>query len=133
MEATMRFLQPPDWPRAKGYSNGIAARGEIVFLAGIVGWNAQEVFETSDFAGQARQCFANITALLEEAGAKAEHVVRLTWFVNRTEYLNAGKELGAAYREYFGRHYPVMAVIGVEGFVEDGAKLEIEATAVIPD
>ncbi len=130
----MKFLQPPDWPRAKGYSNGIAARGEMVFLAGIVGWNANEVFEAEDFAGQARQCFANITALLAEAGAKPEHVVRLTWYVSdRAEYLAAGRELGAAYREFFGQHYPVMAVIGVEGFIEPGAKLEIEATAVIPD
>jgi enamine deaminase RidA (YjgF/YER057c/UK114 family) len=130
----MKFLQPPNWPRPKGYSNGIAVRGEMVFLAGIIGWNAAEVFETEDFAGQARQCFANITALLAEAGAKPEHVVRLTWYVrDRAEYLAAGKALGAAYREYFGRHYPVMAVIVVEGFVEPGAKLEIEATAVIPD
>ncbi len=130
----MKFLQPPDWPRPKGYSNGIVARGQLVFLAGIVGWNAQEVFETDDFVGQARQCFANITALLQEAGATPEHLVRMTWFVNdRAEYLAAGKGLGAAYKEYFGRHYPVMAVIGVEGFVETGAKLEIEATAVIPD
>ncbi|MDP6345861.1 MAG: RidA family protein [Alphaproteobacteria bacterium] len=130
----MKFLQPPDWPRAKGYSNGIATRGELVFVAGIVGWNAQEQFETDDFAGQARQCFANITAILAEAGAKPEHVVRMTWFVGDTdEYLASGKEIGAAYREYFGRHYPVMAVIGVRGFIEDGAKLEIETTAVIPD
>ncbi len=130
----MKFLQPPDWPRPKGYSNGIAARGEMVFVAGIVGWNEREEFETDDFAGQARQCFANIKAILAEAGAKPEHVVRLTWYVNnREEYLNAGKALGEAYREFFGRHYPVMAVIGVEGFVEDGAKMEMEATAVIPD
>lgn len=130
----MKILQPPDWPRPKGYSNGIVAHGQLVFLAGIVGWTAGEVFETDDFVGQARQCFANITALLREAGAKPEHLVRMTWFVNdRAEYLASGQALGAAYREYFGQHYPAMAVLGVEGFVETGAKLEIEATAVIPD
>jgi enamine deaminase RidA (YjgF/YER057c/UK114 family) len=88
----MKFLEPPGWPRPKGYSNGIVARGEMVFLAGIIGWNAQEQFEGADFAGQARQCFANIADLLAEAGAKPEHVVRLTWYVNdRAEYRAAGK------------------------------------------
>ena len=130
----MKILQPPGWLRPKGFSNGIAARGEMVFVAGIVGWNSQEQFETDDFVGQARQCFANITAVLAEADAKPAHVVRLTWYVNnRDEYLNAGKALGAAYREFFGKHYPVMAVIGVEGFVAERAKMEMEATAVIPD
>ncbi|MDE0944168.1 MAG: RidA family protein [Alphaproteobacteria bacterium] len=130
----MKFLQPPDWPRAKGYSNGIATRGEMVFMAGIIGWNAQEAFETDDFAGQARQIFANIAVLLNEAGAKPEHLVRLTWYIkDRAEYLAAGKALGAAYREFFGNHYPVMAVIVIDGLIETNAKLEIEATAVIPD
>ena len=130
----MKFLQPPDWPRAKGYSNGIATRGEMVFMAGIIGWDAQEAFETDDFAGQARQIFANIAVLLNEAGAKPEHLVRLTWYIkDRAEYLAAGKALGAAYREFFGNHYPVMAVIVIDGLIETNAKLEIEATAVIPD
>ncbi|MFP6696233.1 MAG: RidA family protein [Alphaproteobacteria bacterium] len=130
----MKFLTPPHWPRPKGYSNGIVARGEMVFLAGIIGWNEREEFDTDDFAGQARRCFANITALLTEAGAKPEHLVRLTWYVrDRDEYMAAGKALGAAYREYFGQHYPVMAVIGIDRLVEERAKLEIEATAVIPD
>ena len=130
----MKFLQPPDWPRAKGYSNGIATRGEMVFMAGIIGWNAQEAFETDDFAGQARQIFANIAVLLNEAGAKPEHLVRLTWYIkDRAEYLAAGKALGAAYREFFGNHYPVMAVIVIDGLIETNAKLEIQATAVIPD
>ncbi len=130
----MKFLTPPHWPRPKGYSNGIVARGEMVFLAGIIGWNEREEFDTDDFAGQARRCFANITALLTEAGAKPEHLVRLTWYVrDRDEYMAAGKALGAAYREYFGQHYPVMAVIGIDRLVEERAKLEIEATAVIPN
>ena len=130
----MKFLTPPHWPRPKGYSNGIVARGEMVFLAGIIGWNEREEFDTDDFAGQARRCFANITALLTEAGAKPEHLVRLTWYVrDRDEYMAAGKALGAAYREYFGQHYPVMAVIGIDRLVEERAKLEIVATAVIPD
>ena len=102
MEVSLRYLQPPDWPRPKGYSNGIAARGEMVFLAGIVGWNEGQVFETDDFASQARQCFANITALLAVAGARPEHLVRLTWYVrDRMEYLAAGKAVGAAYRDFF--------------------------------
>lgn len=130
----MKFLEPPGWPRPKGYSNGIVARGQMVFLAGIIGWNAQEKFETADFAEQTRQCFANIADLLAEAGAKPEHIVRLTWYVkDRAEYRGAGKPLGAAYRDFFGRHYPVMAVIGVEGFVEEEARMEMEVTAVIPD
>jgi len=130
----MKFLEPPGWPRPKGYSNGIVARGQMVFLAGIIGWNAQEKFETADFAEQARQCFANIADLLAEAGAKPEHVVRLTWYVKaRAEYRGAGKPLGAAYRDFFGCHYPVMAVIGVEGFIEEEARMEMEVTAVIPD
>ena len=103
----MKFLTPPNWPRPKGYSNGIVARGQMVFLAGIIGWNEREEFDTDDFAGQARQCFANITALLDEAGAKPEHLVRLAWYVrDRDEYMAAGKALGAAYREYFSQHYP---------------------------
>ncbi|NQV57659.1 MAG: RidA family protein [Rhodospirillales bacterium] len=130
----MEILQPGGWPRPKGYANGIAARGTMIFTAGLVGWNENEEFVSDDFAAQARQAFVNINAVLAEAGAKPEHVVRLTWFIgDKGEYLAALDDIGAAYREIFGKHYPAMAVIEVKGFIEDGAKLEIEATAVIPD
>jgi len=130
----MEILQPPGWAKPKGYSNGIVAKGRMVFVSGQVGWNAQEKFATSDFVGQARQALANIVAILAEAGAKPEHIARMTWYVgDRREYLASAKELGAAYREVIGRHYPVMTAIQVAGFVEDGAKLEIEVTAVLPD
>jgi len=130
----MEILQPPGWAKPKGYSNGIVAKGRMVFVSGQVGWNAQEKFATSDFAGQARQALANIVAILAEAGAKPEHIARMTWYVgDRREYLASAKELGAVYREVIGRHYPVMTAIQVAGFVEDGAKLEIEVTAVLPD
>ncbi len=133
-ENTFKFLQPPGWPRAKGYSNGIVARGRTVYVGGMVGWNEKEVFETDDFAGQFRQVLKNIVAVLNEAGAGPEHIVRMTWFIgDKREYLSALKEIGAAYREIIGRHYPAMAVIEVRGFIEDGARLEIETTAVIPD
>jgi enamine deaminase RidA (YjgF/YER057c/UK114 family) len=130
----MQFLQPPGWTKPKGYSNGIVAKGRLVFVAGQVGWNAQEKFETSDFAGQAKQALQNIVAILAEAGAKPEHICRMTWYVgDRKEYNASLKELGAAYREVIGKNFPVMTAIQVAGFVEDGAKLEIEVTAVIPD
>jgi enamine deaminase RidA (YjgF/YER057c/UK114 family) len=130
----MQILQPPGWAKPKGYSNGIVAKGRMVFVAGQVGWNAQEKFETSDFVGQTRQALSNIVAILAEAGARPEHIVRMTWYVgDRREYLASAKALGAAYREVIGRHYPVMTAIQVAGFVEDGAKLEIEVTAVVPD
>lgn len=131
----MQFLQPPGWAKPKGYSNGIVAVGRMVFVAGQVGWNAvAERFETDDFVGQARQALSNIVAVLAEAGAKPEHIVRMTWYVgDRREYLASAKALGAVYREVIGRHYPVMTAVQVAGFVEDGAKLEIEVTAVVPD
>ena len=128
------FLQPAGWPTAKGYSNGIVASGRTVYVAGIVGLNEKERFETDDFAGQFRQVLLNIVTVLKEAGAEPEHIVRMTWFIgDKQEYLSALKKIGEAYREIIGRHYPVMAVIEVAGFIEDGAKLEIETTAVIPD
>jgi enamine deaminase RidA (YjgF/YER057c/UK114 family) len=106
----------------------------MVFLAGMVGWNEDEAFDADDIAGQARQALANIVALLREAGGGPEHIVRMTWFVaDRDEYRVRRKELGRAYREVIGRHYPAMTVVEVGGFVEDGARVEIEATAVIPD
>ena len=130
----MQILQPPGWAKPKGYSNGIAAQGRMVFVAGQVGWNAEEKFETSDFAGQARQALKNIVAILAEAGARPEHICRMTWYVgDRHEYNANLKELGAAYREIIGRNFPVMTAIQVAGFVEEGAKLEIEVTAVLPD
>ena len=129
----MKILQPAGWPRPRGYSNGVVATGTMVFLAGMVGWNAEERFETDDFAGQAAQAFRNIVALLNEAGAGPEHLVRLTWFIaDADEYHSSLPALGAAYREIMGRNFPPMTVVQVAGFVEDGAKLEIEATAVLP-
>ena len=129
-----KFLQPAGWPRAKGYSNGVMASGRTVYVGGMVGWNEKEQFETDDFAGQFRQVLLNIVAVLNEAEAKPEHIVRMTWFIgDKQQYLSALKGIGEAYREIIGRHYPAMAVIEVSGFIEEGAKLEIEATAVIPD
>jgi enamine deaminase RidA (YjgF/YER057c/UK114 family) len=130
----MQTLQPPGWKKPKGYVNGILAKGRTVFVAGQVGWNAEEKFETSDFAGQARQALKNIVAVLAEAGAGPEHICRMTWYVgDRHEYNASLKELGSAYRDVIGKNFPVMTAIQVAGFVEEGAKLEIEATAVIPD
>jgi len=130
----MNILQPPGWARPKGFSNGIAVTGgTTVYIAGQVGWTGAGVWEAKDFAGQFRQALANILAVLAEAGGRPEHLVRLTWYViDKQEYLGAIREVGAAYRELIGRHYPVMAVVQVSGLVEDAARLEIEATAVIP-
>ena len=130
----MKIIQPPGWPKPKGYSNGIVAKGRLVFVAGQVGWNAQEKFETSSLAGQARQALKNIVAILAEAGAGPEHICRMDWFLADVKEYNASlKELGAAYRELIGKHYPVMTAVQVGGFVETGAKLEIEVTAVLPE
>jgi len=130
----MKILQPPGWARAKGFSNGISCSGRLVFIAGQVGWSGQGVWEARDFAGQFRQAIKNIISVLHEAGGKPEHIVRLTWYVlDKQEYLGALKDVGAAYRELMGRHYPTMAVVQVGGLVEDQARLEIEATAVIPE
>jgi enamine deaminase RidA (YjgF/YER057c/UK114 family) len=129
----MKFLQPPGWARPKGFSNGIAARGELVFIAGQVGWTGQGEWRERSFAGQFRQALQNIIAVLKEANGSPEHIVRLTWYVlDKQEYLASLREVGAAYRELMGRHYPTMAVVQVSGLVEDQARLEIEATAVIP-
>jgi enamine deaminase RidA (YjgF/YER057c/UK114 family) len=129
----MQILQPPSWARAKGFSNGIVASGRMVFIAGQVGWTGQGEWKEKSFAGQFRQTIRNILDVLAEAKGKPEHIVRLTWYVlDRDEYLASLKEVGAAYRELMGRHYPTMAVVQVSGLVEREAKLEIEATAVIP-
>jgi enamine deaminase RidA (YjgF/YER057c/UK114 family) len=130
----MKILQPPGWARAKGFSNGIAAKGTLVFIAGQIGWSGEGKWEARDFAGQFRQALKNILQVLAQANGKPEHLVRLTWYVlDKREYLNALKPVGAAYRELMGRHYPTMAVVQVSGLVEDEARLEIEATAVVPE
>jgi enamine deaminase RidA (YjgF/YER057c/UK114 family) len=130
----MQVLQPPGWARPKGFSNGIVARGRLVFIAGQVGWTGEGKWQARDFAGQFRQALQNILEVLAQAGGKPEHIVRLTWYVlDKREYLNAIKGVGAAYRELMGRHYPTMAVVQVSGLVEDEARLEIEATAVLPE
>ena len=128
------FLQPPGWPAPKGYSNGVVASGRQVFLAGQIGWTGSQQLVSSRLALQVRQTLQNIVTLLAQAGGRPEHLVRLTWFVTTLdEYRAELKEIGAAYRDVIGRHYPAMSVIGVPGLVEQGAKVEIEATAVIPD
>jgi enamine deaminase RidA (YjgF/YER057c/UK114 family) len=130
----MRILQPPGWARAKGFSNGIAASGKLVFIAGQIGWTGEGKWQARDFAGQFRQALHNVISVLKEAKGKPEHIVRLTWYVlDRQEYLGSLKAVGAAYRELMGKHYPTMAVVQVSGLVEEQAKLEIEATAVIPE
>ena len=128
------LLHPKGWKPALGYANGVAASGRMVFTGGMVGWTGDCVFETDDFAGQVAQALRNIVAVLAEAGAGPEHIVRLTWFVtSKAEYLASLKEIGRAYREVIGRHYPAMALVQVVALVEDRAKVEIEATAVIPE
>jgi enamine deaminase RidA (YjgF/YER057c/UK114 family) len=129
----MQILQPPGWARARGFSNGIACKGTLVFIAGQVGWTGDGKWEAKDFAGQFKQTLQNILSVLKEANGRPEHIVRLTWYVlDRQEYLNSLKAVGEAYREVMGRHYPTMAVVQVGGLVEPEARLEIEATAVIP-
>ena len=130
----MNILQPPGWARAKGFSNGIAASGKLVFIAGQVGWTGEGKWEARDFAGQFKQAIKNILEVLAQANGKPEHIVRLTWYVlDKREYTSALKAVGEAYRELMGRHYPTMAVVQVSGLVEDEARLEIEATAVVPE
>jgi enamine deaminase RidA (YjgF/YER057c/UK114 family) len=127
-------LQPPGWARPKGFANGIVAQGRLVFIAGQVGWTGQGEWKERSFAGQFRQALKNILDVLAQAGGNAEHIVRLTWYViDKQEYLASLREVGVAYRELMGRHYPTMAVVQVSGLVEDEARLEIEATAVVPE
>ena len=129
----MEFLQPKDWPRPRGYANGIACSGRMVFVSGMVGWDRDGVFHTDDFAGQVRQALENIVAVLAEGGAKPEHIVRMTWYVlDKKEYVAAYPEIGVAYRDLIGRHYPTMSAVQVAGLVEDRARVEIEVTAVVP-
>jgi enamine deaminase RidA (YjgF/YER057c/UK114 family) len=130
---TRTFLHPRGWKPAKGFSNGVAAQGRMIFLAGQVGWNAEQQFESSDFVAQARQALANIVTLVAEAGGGPEHITRLTWFVlDKQEYLSRLGELGEAYRGVMGRHFPAMTLVQVGALVEDEARLEVEATAVVP-
>ena len=134
MTTSHAFLHPQSWKRPKGYANGIAAEGRTIFLAGQIGWNAEHRFESQDFVAQAHQALLNIVALVREAGGGAEHVTRLTWFVtDKKEYLSRLSDLGIAYRGVMGLHFPAMTLVQVVALVEDEAKVEIEATAVVPD
>jgi len=129
----IQMLNPSDWTRPKGYSNGVTAQGQMIFVAGQVGWDGNEVFQTDDLVGQVRQALANIVAILSEAGARPEHIVRMNWYLaDKDEYNARLAEIGAAYRELIGRHFPAMTALQVAGFVEDGAKIEIEVTAMLP-
>jgi enamine deaminase RidA (YjgF/YER057c/UK114 family) len=128
-----QVLQPKGWAPAKGFSNGVAAEGRQVFVAGQVGWNAEQVFESDDFVAQTEQALRNIVVVLAEAGAGPEHIVRMTWYVtSKREYVDRQRDVGQAYRRVIGRHFPAMALVQVVALVEDRAKVEIEATAVIP-
>ena len=127
------ILQPADWIKPKGYANGIAATGRYVAVAGQIGWDAQQNFAGEDFISQAAQALRNIVAVLAQANAKPEHIVRMTWYVtDKREYMEAGRALGVLYREIMGAHYPAMTLVQVSALLEDRAKVEIEATAVIP-
>jgi len=129
-----KVLQPPGWVPAKGYANGITARGRHVFVAGMIGWNGQAQFETDDFVAQCKQALQNIVDTLACADAGPEHMVRMTWYVkDKREYLARGRELGKVYQEVIGRHFPVMTLVQVVDLVEDRAQVEIEVTAVVPD
>jgi enamine deaminase RidA (YjgF/YER057c/UK114 family) len=130
----MHILQPPHWPRPRGYANGVMARGQTVCVAGMIGWDAQCKFQTDDFAGQVRQALLNAVAVLSEAGARPEHIVRMTWYVtDRQEYLAAGREIGQAFREVIGSYNAAMTAVQVTALMEERAKVEIEVTAIIPD
>lgn len=128
------FLQPDGWMPARGYANGMMARGRIVVTGGLIGWNARQEWDHMDMLGQFRQTLINIVAVLDQAGARPDHLIRLTWYItDKQEYLANQRGFGAAYREVIGRHFPAMAVVQVTALMEDAARIEIEATAVIPD
>ena len=130
----MRTINPPGWARPKGYSNAVVGRGTIVMVAGQIGWNAQQQFESDDFAAQTRQALSNTVEVLAAAGAKPEHVARMTWYVtDKQRYLAAIAEVGAAWRDIMGRTYPAMTLLEVSALVEDRALIEIESTAIVPD
>ena len=129
-----KVLQPEGWLAPKGYANGIEARGRQIYVAGMIGWNGQAEFESDDFVAQCKQALQNIVDTLACAQAGPEHIVRMTWYIkNKKEYLSRARELGQAYQQVIGRHYPVMALVQVADLVEDRALVEIEATAVVPD
>ena len=128
-----KVLQPPGWARPKGYANGVAVHGRQVYVAGMIGWDGEGRFHTDDFAAQTRQALQNIVDVLHEAGGKPEHIVRMTWYVtDKREYLAAGREIGSAFRELIGSYNAAMTAVEVTALMEDRAKVEIEATAVIP-
>jgi enamine deaminase RidA (YjgF/YER057c/UK114 family) len=130
----MEVLLPRGWTRPRGYANGVAARGRMVFVAGMVGWDTDRNFRTGDLSGQVRQALLNIVAVLEEGGARPEHIVRMTWYIlDKREYVAAYAEIGRAFREIIGSYNAAMTAVQVAGLVEEGAKVEIEVTAVIPD
>jgi enamine deaminase RidA (YjgF/YER057c/UK114 family) len=130
----MKVLQPAGWKAPKGYANGVAAHGTTIVVGGQVGWNAEQVFESDDFVAQARRALQNVVAILREAGAGPEHIVRMTWYVvDKREYVASRAALGAAYREVIGRHFPAMTAVEVKSLIEDRARVEIEATAIVPD
>lgn len=129
----MKLINPMEWARPKGYSNGVTAQGQMIFVAGQVGWDGNETFQTDDMVGQVRQALANIVAILATAGARPENIVRMNWYLaDKDEYNARLGEIGQAYRETIGRHFPAMTALQVAGFVEDGAKVEIEVTAMLP-
>lgn len=133
-DSAIQILQPAGWAAPRGYSNGIAARGRTVVVGGQIGWDGQCRFHSSDFAEQAKQALQNIVAVLAEAGGRPEHIIRMTWYVvDKREYVAAYPALGEVYREVIGRNFPAMTAIQVCGLIEDAARVEIEATAVIPD
>jgi len=132
-QSSHQLLHPRHWKRAKGYANGIAAEGRIVFVAGQIGWNAEQKFESQDFVAQTRQALQNIVAVVREAGGAPEHITRLTWFItDKKDYLSRLAEIGDAYRSVMGTHFPAMTMVQVVALVEDEAKVEIEASAVVP-
>jgi enamine deaminase RidA (YjgF/YER057c/UK114 family) len=130
----MEFLSPAGWVRPRGYSNGVAAKGRMVFLSGLVGWDANERFASDDLVAQIRQTLANAVAVLAEAGAKPENIARINWYIlDKKEYLNASQRIGIVYREIIGNHYPAMTLVQVAALMEDRARVEIEITAVVPE
>jgi enamine deaminase RidA (YjgF/YER057c/UK114 family) len=129
-----QLLQPPNWPRPKGYANGVAVSGRQVFVAGMIGWNERNEFTSDSLAAQVRQALLNVVAVLDQAGAKPEHIVRMTWYLtDKREYLEASREIGAAFRDIIGSFNAAMTAVQVSALIEDRAKVEIEVTAVIPD
>ena len=129
-----KTLQPAEWPRPKGYANGMSARGQMIFISGQIGWDANGQFTSDNLAGQVAQALRNIVRVLKEADAEPRHLVRLTWYVlSRDAYAREAREIGAAYREIVGKHFPAMSVVAVSALVEQSALVEIEATAVIPE